>query len=95
MANKVPSSYVEIMLELDTLTKEYSALLTEASKAGVNVLSYNNGRNKLTKMKAELESLEGPIRGIEDYFSRIEANELMTSLLNAVRSSLIHPLYLA
>lgn len=92
MAN-VPSNYVEIMLELDTISKEYSELLTGASKAKINVLRYNDGLNKLTRMKERLEALDAPVRGIDDYFSRVEANELLTCLLNAVRSSLYHPFH--
>ena len=91
MANKVPSSYVEIMLELDTLTKEYSSLLSDANKARVNVLGCDGGHDKLVKMENQLKALEAPVRGIDDYFNRVEANELMTCLLNAVRSSLQHP----
>lgn len=93
MANKVPSSYVDIMLELDTITKEYSALLTAANEANVNVLMYADGRNKLSKMKKQLEAMSCQIQGIDNYFNRVEANELLTCLLNAVRSSLIHPLH--
>ena len=92
MAN-VPSNYVEIMLELDTISKEYSALLTGAGKAKVNVLRYDDGLNKLTKMKDRLEALEAPVRGVDDYFNRVEANELLTCLLNAVRSSLYRPFH--
>lgn len=95
MANKVPSSYVDIMLELDTITKEYSTLLTAANEANVSVLMYADGRNKLSKMKKQLEAMSSQIQGIDNYFNRVEANELLTCLLNAVRSSLRHPLHQA
>lgn len=88
VAAKVPSSYIEIMAELEEITKEYSCLLAKANDANIPVARYENGREKLTNMIKRLEALMDPIKELGDYFSRADANEYMTCLLNAVRSSL-------
>ena len=92
MAEKARLSYVEIMMEMDDITKEYSDLLTKANETKTPVLRSENGHEKLTRMKERLEALQTPIERLDSYFERADANEFLTPLLNAVRSSLTHPL---
>lgn len=93
MAEKVRLNYVEIMMELDEITKEYSTLLQKANELKTPVLSFENGHKELTRMRERLEALQTPIEQLDSYFERVDANEYLTPLLNAVRSSLVRPLH--
>ena len=91
MATNVPLSCVDIMSQLDALSKEYSDLLTGASEAKVSVLRYNGGHDKLVKMLERLEALEAPIRGMDEISAKEQASKLLTCLANAITSSLYYP----
>ncbi|MBR2839954.1 hypothetical protein IKE82_01330 [Candidatus Saccharibacteria bacterium] len=93
MAEKVHLGYVEIMMELDEISKEYSTLLVRANKENIPILQCKGAHKELTNMKERLEALSVSIKEIDDYFKRVEANEYMIPLLNAVRCSLCHPLH--